>query len=172
MITAFAKYAEPLIWNEGGGQFILTCRHHDFVDAPPAVKLMRPNPRPSHHPGGDLQSSKFPAIAWLEELLADTPMNTRSILAFMPSHIAGLPAPGSREAAREQTCKARIWAVGKRRSAQLIDFRIYSGITTRDVHFWDRQHYRLPIAHRIVEGIAQAVATRLDDPGGDWTYVH
>jgi hypothetical protein len=128
---------------------------------------------PAYAPNNeDLRSWKFPAIGWLDELLADTPTNTRRILAFMPSHISSLPVPGSREAAREETCKGRIREVGKRRGAELIDFRIYSGITTRDANFWDPLHYRLPIAHRIVDGIARAVATRRDDPGGDWIYVH
>jgi hypothetical protein len=133
------------------------------------IKAVIPAYAPSNE---DLQSWKFPAIAWLDELLADTPTDTRRIIAFMPAHISGLPVPGSRAAAREQTCKERIWEVGNRRGAELIDFRIYSSITTRDANFWDPQHYRLPIAHRIVDGIARAVATRLDDPGGDWTYVH
>src|SRR5262245_54379618 len=46
MITAFAEDTEPLIWNEGGGQFILACCQHDVVDAPPTVKLIGPDPRP------------------------------------------------------------------------------------------------------------------------------
>src|SRR5262249_49354198 len=46
VITALAKYAGPLIWNEGGCQFMLTRRQHDVADAPPTVKLARPVPRP------------------------------------------------------------------------------------------------------------------------------
>ena len=71
-------------------------------------------------------------------------------------------------AARERLCKARVAEIGARHQAVVVDFGIASSITTRDDNYWDTMHYRLPIAYRIVDGIARAVATRQDDPGGDW----
>jgi hypothetical protein len=61
--------------------------------------------------------------------------------------------------------------IATRHGAHLVDFKIASAITTEDAHYWDPLHYRLPIAKRIVEGIATAVATGKDDPGGDWRYL-
>ena len=119
----------------------------------------------------DLRSWQFPAVAWLDELLAAAPKGTRLLLVFMPSHISVQPVPGSREAARKQICKTRIWQLGKRYGAAMIDFRIRSSITSEDSNFWDPLHYRLPIAHRIVDGIARAMSTRLSDPGGDWVFM-
>ena len=46
MITGLAEDAKPLIWNEGCGQLMLTCHQNDVADAPPAVKLILPSPRP------------------------------------------------------------------------------------------------------------------------------
>ena len=89
----------------------------------------------------------------------------------MPAHVAGQLQPGSKEAAREAECKARMADIATRRGAHLVDFKIASSITREDSHYWDPLHYRLPIAQRIVEGIAKAVATGKDDPGGDWRYL-
>jgi hypothetical protein len=116
----------------------------------------------------DLRAWRFPALTWLEEVLAATPADARRILAFMPVHVNRQPAPGSQGAARERLCKARVAEIGARHQAVVVDFGIASGITTRDDNYWDTMHYRLPIAYRIVDGIARAVATRQDDPGGDW----
>jgi hypothetical protein len=114
---------------------------------------------------------RYPALAWLDELASKMPAGTRAIFAFMPAHVAGQLQPGSKEAAREAECKARMAAIATRRGAHLVDFKIASSITTEDAHYWDPLHYRLPIAQRIVEGIARAVASGKDDPGGDWRYL-
>jgi hypothetical protein len=116
----------------------------------------------------DLRAWRFPALPWLEEILAATPADARRILAFMPVHVSRQPAPGSEGAARERLCKARVADIAGRHQAVVIDFGIASGITTRDANYWDTMHYRLPIAYRIVDGIARAVTTRADDPAGDW----
>jgi len=111
---------------------------------------------------------RYPALAWLEELVDKAPADTRVFLAFMPTHVAAQPQPGSLEAAREAECKARIAGISSRRAAALIDFKIASQITTVDANYWDAVHYRLPIAQRIIDGIAKAVATGKDDREGDW----
>jgi len=117
---------------------------------------------------GDIKSWRFPALEWLEGLLAATPPSTQRLLAFMPAHVVSQPVPGSREAARERVCKSNIAEIGRRRDALVIDFRIRSALTTTDANYWDPLHYRLPIAFRIVDGIARGVGSGRDDPGGDW----
>ena len=117
------------------------------------------------------QAWSYPALAWLEDLLVKTPVATRKILAFMPVHIAAQPRPGSREAAREAECKARIATIAARHGAHLVDFRIKSSITAEDTNYWDGLHYRLPIAQRLADRIGKAVETGRDDPSGDWVYL-
>lgn len=114
---------------------------------------------------------RYPAIAWLDELLEKTPREARKILAFMPGHINIQPQPGSPAEVRDQECKARIAKIATRHGADLVTFAIRSAITTNDAHYWDAMHYRLPIAQRIIDGIAKAAATGTDDPGGDWLYL-
>lgn len=113
----------------------------------------------------------YPALAWLDALLAKAQSAERRILAFMPSHIAAQPLPGSREAAREAECKSRVASLGLRHDAYVVDFRVPSPITREDANYWDRLHYREAIAKRIVSGIGNAVLTRADDPSGDWRYL-
>jgi len=91
---------------------------------------------------------RFPALTWLDQMLRETPSSTK-ILAFMPVHVAIQAWPGTRAAAVEAECKARIVAIAEQRGAQVIDWRIASPITTNDSNYWDALHYRLPIAQRI-----------------------
>jgi hypothetical protein len=139
---------------------------HNLQKAAPAPIL--PTTPPYAVTEEDIRSWRYPALDWLDELLAATPPSTRRLLVFMPIHVVIQPVPGSREAARERICKSHIAEIGKRRDALVIDFRIRSALTTNDTNYWDPQHYRLPIALRIVDGIAHAVATGRDDPEGDW----
>jgi hypothetical protein len=135
-------------------------------DGPHAIEAVTPPYAPSAEERGGWQ---FPALLWLDEIMRRFP--GRVILAFMPVHIAAQPGPGSEEAARENECKARIAELARRYQAPLIDFRIRSEITATDDNYWDRLHYRLPIAERIVTDLEQALATGKDDPDGDWRYL-
>jgi len=149
---------------------------YDAAKARQYVWRSRASPIVPHSPAyvvtdADRARWQYPALAWLDELAAKAPAGTRVIFAFMPAHVAGQLQPGSEEAAREGECKARMAQIATRHSAHLVDFKIASAITTEDANYWDTLHYRLPIAQRIVEGIARAVATGKDDPGGDWRYL-
>lgn len=99
----------------------------------------------------------FPALTWLDASLAKLPQSTLKILAFMPVHIAAQPWPGSRNEAIEAECKARITDIARKRGAKAIDWRFNSVLTRNDANYWDSLHYRVPIASRIAEELAQAV---------------
>ncbi len=103
------------------------------------------------------QSWRFPALAWLDAILSDAPMATRKLVVFMPGHVVTQPAPGSQEEARIAACKAEVAAKAAAHKAHFVDFWIRSPITLRDENYWDPLHYRVPIADRIVGGIAAAV---------------
>jgi hypothetical protein len=119
----------------------------------------------------DTSAWRYPALAWLEEIVAQIKKPARALMVFMPPHVSYLPVSGSREAARFAECKRRIAGIATRHGAHLIDFRIPSQITMNDEHYWDSAHYRLPIGGRIIRGIAQALETGRDDPAGDWHYL-
>ncbi len=95
------------------------------------------------------EAQKFPALGWLDAMLASMPASSEKVLAFMPVHVAAQPVSGSRGAAIEQECKDRIVAIARARGATVADWRIPSPLTTEDSNYWDPLHYRLPIAHAI-----------------------
>ena len=115
---------------------------------------------------GERAGLAFPALAWLEASLARLPASSTPILAFTPVHVSAQPWPGSRDAAVENECKDRIVALARRHGATVIDWRIHSPITREDSNYWDRLHYRLPIAQRFTrELIAAAVEGRESEDG-------
>jgi len=99
---------------------------------------------------------KLPALDWLDALLARIPAPNLKVLAFMPVNVAAQPAPGTRQAQVEAECKLRIAAIARNRGAKLIDWRIASPMTTNDLNYWDRLHYRVPVATRIADELAAA----------------
>ena len=105
-------------------------------------------------------SWQFPALPWLDDILSR--FQGRVVLAFMPAHVSAQPVPGSAKAARSQECKRRIEEMAKRYRASLVDFNIKSEITSKDDNYWDRLHYREPIADRIVADLAEALTTGAD----------
>lgn len=99
----------------------------------------------------------FPALAWLDAMLAKLPGTAVKVLAVMPVHVAAQAWPGTHAAAIEAECTARIIEIARARRATVIDWRIASPITRNDANYWDGLHYRLPIAERIARELAAAV---------------
>lgn len=114
-------------------------------------------------------SWQFPALDWLNEIFSR--FSGEVVVAFMPVHIRAQPVPGSLGAAKESECKQRIIDIARPYNTPVIDFRIWSDLTSADSNYWDQLHYRVPIADRIVREIERALATRKDDPNGDWRYI-
>lgn len=112
----------------------------------------------------------FPALSWLANLADSVPAGTRAIFVWLPQHITVYAPQGSLEYERQIACKSRAADIVTSRGFPSIDFRIASAITTNDRNYWDRVHYRLPIAHMIVAGIQQALRDRSDSPQGLWRY--
>lgn len=110
-------------------------------------------------------AAAFPALAWLDTLLARVPPDARRIVMFPPVHIAAQARPGSREAALDAACKERTAAIAAAHGATVVDFRIRSPVTAEDTNYWDALHYRLPVATRIAAGL-EAARTGQDAPDG------
>lgn len=129
-------------------------------------------PPPAHVPppltAAERSKLQFPALAWLDADLARLPAASLKIIAFMPVNVAAQPIPGTHQADREAECKARITAIGRKRGATVIDWRIPSPITRNDANYWDGLHYRVPIATRLAKELAAAVLDEQKSPEGDY----
>jgi hypothetical protein len=110
-------------------------------------------------------SLRFPALAWLDAILARIPAATSVILTTLPIHAASQASFGTREFALEAECKKRVAALARRHGAAAVDFRLPSPVTTEDSNYWDPLHYRVGIADRIVTALAAARSGR-EDPDG------
>jgi hypothetical protein len=129
------------------------------VDAPPPVLS-----------DAERGALSFPALAWLDRLLADMPATVK-VLAYMPVHVAAQPWPGSREAALEAECKRRIASIARLRGAKVIDWRMSSPLTRDDANYWDNLHYRLPIAHHLADDLVALVLGRLKSSDPNYNIV-
>jgi len=142
-------------------------RAHDMiwggVPAPPA--------EPRSMPAAQRAQLRFPALPWLDAALARIPSGSLKILAFMPVNVAAQPMPGTIDVDIEAECKARIAAIGRDRDAKVIDWRIPSVLTRNDLNYWDRLHYRVPIATRIADQLAAAALTGQEATDGSYVFL-
>lgn len=104
--------------------------------------------------GGDT----LDAVRRLRDFLAGAPATTSLVLVFVPRYSVTLPAPGSLAEQRSDACKAAFRQLAARRPhTAVVDF-LKDGEIARDRrNFWDRVHYRKPIAHLIEDEIAAAL---------------
>lgn len=105
-----------------------------------------------------LASMKFPALVWLREVVNLAPDATRVVFVRMPVHVADQAVPGSLGAAASEECFRRIVELARRRGVHVLDMQFPSPITTTDLNYWDRRHFRLPIGRRTIDEMAQALS--------------
>jgi hypothetical protein len=104
----------------------------------------------------EILDTRYPALNWLDATLGKLPPDARLVMLFPPVHAANQPVPNSLDAALEAVCKRRIARIAEEHHGVTVDFRFASPITTDDANYWDALHYRLPIARRVVESLADA----------------
>jgi hypothetical protein len=119
----------------------------------------------------DRRALRFPAIEWLGDYLSDLASRSNVVVSVMPVHISAQPVVGSRDAAVESECLARIAETAQHNGALMVDWRIASRLTSEDSNYWDSLHYRLPIASRIVQSLAEAMRTKTDAADGTYKIV-
>lgn len=105
-----------------------------------------------------LASMTFPALGWLEEILALTPDTTRVVFVRMPVHVADQAAPGSIEAVTQNECYRRVEVLAREHGVYNFNMQFPSPITETDTNYWDRRHFRLPIARLTVGEMARALS--------------
>lgn len=114
---------------------------------------------------GERAGWRYPALAWLDQALSRFPPGTKTMLVLPPAHYAMMPREGTADGQRYAACKSELAAVAARHGAILVDYAIGSPITRRDDNYWDRVHFRLPIARRMeaeLAAIAQGAAASVD----------
>lgn len=114
---------------------------------------------------------RLTTVPVLADMLARVPQATQTIVVFPPLHVAAQAQPGSKAAAMDQLCKDQLAAVALRHGATVLDFRRASPITSEDSNYWDKLHYRVGIADRIVADIEQALRTGQDAPDGSYRVI-
>jgi hypothetical protein len=106
---------------------------------------------------------RYPALAWLDRALSQFPPGTRTMFVLPPAHYAMMPREGSADGQRYAACKGELAALAARHAALLVDYAHGSPITRSDENYWDRMHFRLPIARRIEAELA-AIARGAEMP--------
>jgi hypothetical protein len=153
----------PRLRRDGFEVFVPPESSYDVVRA---RDNLRPSPVQSQEAGN--AAMEFPALPWLDESLASLPGATRKYLVFPPAHVSALPAPGSPGAAREAECKQKIAGIARRRGALLVDWRLASPLTSEDSNYWDKLHYRLPIAYKVIDELDHIVKEGRESPDGSY----
>lgn len=100
----------------------------------------------------------FPALDWLKDIADMVPDDTRVVFVRMPVHVADQAVPGSLGAATSDECFRRIVELAQRRGVHVLDMQFASPITTVDLNYWDRRHFRLPIGRRAIDEMAKALS--------------
>jgi hypothetical protein len=77
---------------------------------------------------------------------------------FVPRHRSSLSPPGSAAARQQQRCKDAFRAVAESRPRSvLVDLLTDGPLARDDGNWWDRMHFRAPIARQIEKRIAEAL---------------
>jgi hypothetical protein len=104
------------------------------------------------------RAGPFPAAERLRAALGRVPPETAVVAVRPPVYHADLPRPGTPRAAAEAACAAALGAaLASHPRSALVDWR-RDGAEARDGGlFFDRTHYRHPLARRVAEDIAAAI---------------
>ena len=150
---------QPYFDDDGFGDFTPGEANYDLARAQQHIrseaKAKRSEPQLSV---AELSSLSFPALNWLEDILATIPAATDVILARMPINVAIQPWPASRLGQSDAECLARIADLAARRGLTVFDMAIASPLTSNDSNYWDSLHYRLPVGRQIVAALHDAFA--------------
>lgn len=142
-------------------------RQHIYGEVPLVPTFAgRPLPLPPSSPDDGQKQTEFPALVWLDQILAKAPDETRKVLAFMPVHV------GTAGDDALDLCKMKIAEIGRRRGASIVDWRIPSSITREDSNYWDALHYRVPIANKIARDLTGAVLSGAESTDGTYRLVN
>ncbi|WP_201834707.1 hypothetical protein [Microvirga zambiensis] len=106
------------------------------------------------------ETRPFPAADRLGLVAASLPQDAALILVVPPLYKNALPPEGTEQAFRLQACKAAIAFAAQKAHARtaLVDWRTDRPETRNAAWFFDRVHYRQPIAKAMEADIAETIA--------------
>jgi hypothetical protein len=100
----------------------------------------------------------FAAVPLLRDFLPSVPAATSVALVMVPHYYIDLPVPGTPAAEEAEQCKAKYRELAASRPhTAMLDFRKDDELTRDQHNFWDRNHYRMPIAKMIERETATAM---------------
>jgi hypothetical protein len=100
----------------------------------------------------------FVAADRLGYFFHELPSETAILLLFVPRHHSSLSPPNSAVARYEEQCKQRFRDLAAHRNrTAVVDLLTDGPIAQEDRNFWDRIHYRAPVARLIEADIAEAL---------------
>ncbi|HWB49879.1 MAG TPA: hypothetical protein VG651_12275 [Stellaceae bacterium] len=103
-------------------------------------------------------TGNFAAVPLLRDFLAIVPKTTSIAFVVVPHYYIDLPIPATPAAAEAEQCKAGYREIAASRPhTALLDFRKDDAIARDRRNFWDRNHYRMPIARMLEKHIAAAL---------------
>jgi hypothetical protein len=101
---------------------------------------------------------RFVAADRLRHFLPELPAQTVLALVFVPRHRSSLSPRGSAAARQQDRCKAAFRAIVESRPHSiLVDLLTDGPLAGDDINWWDRMHYRAPIARQIEDRIVEAL---------------
>ena len=104
-------------------------------------------------------AASFTAAPLLRGFLRTLDGGVRVVLVVLPRHKSGLPPPGSAAGEKLDRCKAAYRAlVQSRFGARFLDFLVDSEMVRTDENFWDKVHFRGPVARLVEDQLATALS--------------
>jgi len=103
-------------------------------------------------------TGNFAAVRMLSEFVPMVPATTVVVLVFVPHYAADLPLSDTAASREIDQCKAAYGEIAANRpNTVILDYLKTDGLTSDRGNFWDRLHYRMPIARLIETDIAAVV---------------
>lgn len=103
-------------------------------------------------------TGNFAAARMLWEFVPAVPATTILVLVFVPHYAADLPLPETAASHEIEQCKAAYQEIAANRpNTVILDYLKVNELTSDRRNFWDRLHYRMPIARLIETDIATAL---------------
>jgi hypothetical protein len=112
-------------------------------------------------------SAYFPALEAFDGLLAELPSQARFVIMMPPVYHAGLPRPGTEDAADLLACKAALAQRLGRHGVAFLDYLVDGPIARDPENFMDMVHYRGRVARIIEDGIIAAFNGGTREGDGD-----
>jgi hypothetical protein len=110
------------------------------------------------------QQWTFPNLVALERLIGKIPVETRTIILFVPYHHHFVGTPGSRNHIKYERCKDQVALLARRvGDVDVLDMMYRNRFTLNDTNYWDGGHYHDNAAVEVENVIAQYFKSRTID---------